>query len=179
MRSSAPPQRLMGKLFCTVIHRGEAGVSSLCPFYYTLPSFLSTPDSSETSCSANVLHFRFHSINIYPRLSHFHPFHSLSPLRAHLSPIPCGSAGYTPHSKTENHVTRSGSIRVHLLPGAVLYNDTYITCLQQWQSVILALYNTTALLKRKRKKNPDSTQTAEEPALRFPVAHEVAAHGIQ
>lgn len=34
----------------------------------------------------------------------------------------------------------------------VLYNDTYITCLQQWQSAILALYNTTALLKRKRKK---------------------------
>lgn len=67
-------------------------------------------------------------------------------------PIPCGSAGYTPHSKTENHVTGSGSIRVHLLPGTVLYNDTYITCLQQWQSAILALYNTTALLKRKRKK---------------------------
>lgn len=128
-----------------------------------------------SKCAALPISFNQHLSPAFSFPSISLPVSSTSPS----PPIPCGSAGYTPHSKTENHVTGSGSIRVHLLPGTVLYNDTYITCLQQWQSAILALYNTTALLKRKRKKNPDANQAAEEPALRFPAAHEVVAHGIQ
>lgn len=37
MRSSAPPQRPMGKLLCTVIQEGGAGLSSPCPFFPLLP----------------------------------------------------------------------------------------------------------------------------------------------
>lgn len=108
--------------------QGRGGCVPLCPFFFfALFSFLSTPDSSQTSCSAKSLHPPSYPINIYPQAlslqSIFFSFYSPSLHLLHrlsLPPLtPRGSTGYAPHSTTRGHVTRAGSIRVHLLLCAV------------------------------------------------------------
>lgn len=58
----------------------------------------------------------------------FNPFYSPTSPSARM--LPSVSSGNAAQSKTESHVTRTRSIQVHLSQCTVLYNQTYITCLQ-------------------------------------------------
>lgn len=130
MRSSAPPRRLMGKLLCTVIRRGGAGLSSLCPFFRLLP-----------------FHFRPLLIKFATRSVKSPPFPSClfhhSVCSGCLPPslwFPWGRSTFKDKkSCDQSWINRSASF------STLLYTETYITCLQP---VILSISISNTLLDR-------------------------------
>lgn len=123
--SSTPPSLL----FCTVIYRGGVAGSCLCllfsNFFFCPLQTAQKPltQQKKRNNSTSLPHRLTKSTSIPPTLRlQLFP----SPLAGCASPplAPRGSA----QSKTEGHVTRAGSIRVHLFRSA-LYNESYITCL--------------------------------------------------